>query len=113
MHDITFGPGREPLVRDGFQERFWGLFAVEAEAGAALRLAEARGGNVIAATAELDRARAAVEAFLQVHPGREFAVFRPEHVARAFVRTSAPLLPARRPAGGWPDRLSDEGGHAR
>jgi hypothetical protein len=104
MTDITFGPGREPLIRDGHQERFWALFSAEAAAMDALRQAEETGGDVVRASAIRERALEQLERFVQEHPDREFAVFRPKLVDAAFVEGVPSMrfeddLPADGPTG--------------
>jgi len=103
MSDITFGPGREPLIQDGRQKRFWVLFAAESEATAALRPRETEGGDVGAAAQARDHAQAQLEGFLREHPDHEFAAFRPEHIAAAMDPTITPLFPERMSADGPTD----------
>jgi hypothetical protein len=92
---IAFGPGQPPPDEpDGCQERFWALFSVEYEASASWQAVKANGGDVESATEVRNRARAAVDSFLQEHPDRAFLVFKPSDIARAFDSTIAPLFPA-------------------
>jgi hypothetical protein len=98
---MEFAPGREPVIRDGYQERFWALHAVYAEAMDVLRQAERMGRDVIGATATRDHALEQLEEFLHEHPDREFAAFRPELIDAAFME-GVPYL--------WPEEdVSAEG----
>src|SRR5215218_1140489 len=90
---MTFGPGHGPLIRDGLQERFWALFSAQAEAMNALWQAERTGIDVAQAAAVREQAQARLEAFARQHPGRAFAVFKPEDIAAALDPTIAPLFP--------------------